>query len=50
METKAFSKSMSTNRPGIFLDSVNTIRSYMNLVFLPIYIPFLNPDCVSDIK
>ena len=48
MESKAFSKSMSTNRPGIFLDSVNAIRSNMNLVLSRIYLP-INPDCVSDI-
>ena len=49
MESKSFSKSMNTNRTGIFLDSVNAIRSYMNLVFSPIYLPYLNPDCVSHV-
>ena len=49
-ESKALSNSMCISRPGIFLDLVNAIRSYMNNVFSPIYLLFINPNCVSDIK
>ena len=49
MESKAFPKYMSTNKPGLFLDSVKAIRSYMNLVLSPISQPFINPGCVSGI-
>ena len=42
-ESKAFLKSIISNKPGIFLSSVNCMRSYIILVFSPMYLPGIKP-------
>ena len=49
-ESKAFSKSMRNNKPGIFYSSVNCNRSYISLVFSPINLPSMKPVCSVLIK
>lgn len=49
LESKAFSKSFNTNTTCIFLTSVKSIESYINLVFYPMF-PLRKSDWVSEMK
>ena len=42
-ESNAFSKATNTKRPGILCVSVYCIMLYINLVFSPMYLPFIIP-------
>ena len=42
---KLFSKSISSNSPGIFFSSVNVIMSYINRIFSTMDLPFIKPVC-----
>lgn len=49
LESKAFSKSFNINTTCIFLTSVKSIESYINLVFYPMF-PLRKSDWVSEMK
>ena len=45
MLSNAFSKIVKKIRPGLFSSSALSIISKSNLMFSPIYLPFMNPVC-----
>lgn len=49
-KSNAFSKSSKTRRPGILSLYVFSIKSETNLLQSPIYLPFIKPDCDSEIS
>lgn len=50
IESKPFSKSVRTERPGMFFNSVKDNKSPIDLLFYQINRPFINSECIIDIQ
>ena len=48
IESKAFSKSRKTAKPGMFFFLVMDIMSVIILMLSPIYLPFTYPVCANN--